>query len=114
MVPVLKKSTGKARIRVDLKRLNVAVKREQYTLPVTDEIIAKLSGATVFLSLDAASVFFPDSTASRQLQAHYLYHAVWQISLQEAPFRNNERSGNFPEKDDGDNAGARRGRDIYG
>ena len=66
MVPVLKKSTGKARICVDLKILNVAVKREQYTLPVTDEIIAKLSGATVFSSLDAASGFFqiplhPDS-----------------------------------------------------
>lgn len=66
MVPVLKKSTGKARICVDLKRLNEAVKREQYILPITDEIIAKLSGATVFSSLDAASGFFqiplhPDS-----------------------------------------------------
>lgn len=66
MVPVLKKSTGKARICVDLKRLNEAVKREQYILPTTDEITAKLSGATVFSSLDAASGFFqiplhPDS-----------------------------------------------------
>ena len=58
MVPVLKKSTGKARICVDLKRLNEAVKREQYILPTTDEITAKLSGATVFSSLDAASGFF--------------------------------------------------------
>ncbi|XP_034023466.1 uncharacterized protein K02A2.6-like [Thalassophryne amazonica] len=66
MVPVLKKNTGKARICVDLKRLNKAVKREQYILPTTDEIIAKLSGATVFTTLDAASGFFqiplhPDS-----------------------------------------------------
>ncbi|KAK9532899.1 hypothetical protein VZT92_010261 [Zoarces viviparus] len=38
MVPVLKKSTGKARICVDLKRLNEAVKREQYILPTIDEI----------------------------------------------------------------------------
>ncbi|KAK0145431.1 hypothetical protein N1851_015677 [Merluccius polli] len=84
MVPVLKKSTGKARICVDLKRLNEAVRREQYILPITDEIIAKLSGATVF-----SEWFFPNSTAPRQLQAHYLYHAVWQISLQEAPISDN-------------------------
>lgn len=66
MVPVLKRSTGKARICVDLKRLNEAVKREQYILPTTEEITAKLSGANIFLSLDAASGFFqiplhPDS-----------------------------------------------------
>uniref|UniRef100_A0A3B1ITQ0 Gypsy retrotransposon integrase-like protein 1 n=1 Tax=Astyanax mexicanus TaxID=7994 RepID=A0A3B1ITQ0_ASTMX len=66
MVPVLKKSTGKVRICVDLKKLNEAVKREQYLLPTTEEITAKLSGATVFSSLDAASGFFqiplhPDS-----------------------------------------------------
>lgn len=58
MVPVLKKNTGKAHICVDLKRLNEAVKREQYILPTTDEIITKLSGATVFSTLDAASGFF--------------------------------------------------------
>lgn len=43
---------------MDLKRLNEAVKREQYIMPTTDEITAKLSGATVFSSLDAASGFF--------------------------------------------------------
>lgn len=48
MVPVLKKSTGKVRICVDLKRLNQAVKREHYILPTTEEITAKLSGAKVF------------------------------------------------------------------
>ncbi|KAK9527224.1 hypothetical protein VZT92_015879 [Zoarces viviparus] len=58
MVPVLKKSTGRAHICVDLKRLNEAVKREQYILPTTDAITAKLSGATVFPSPDAASGFF--------------------------------------------------------
>lgn len=66
MVPVLKKNTAKARIIVDLKKLNELVKRELYILPTTDEIMAKLSGATVFSSLDAASGFWqiplhPDS-----------------------------------------------------
>lgn len=57
MVPVLKK-TGKVRICVDLKKLNEQVKRERFILPTPEEIIAKLSGATVFSSLDAASGFF--------------------------------------------------------
>ncbi len=65
MVPVLKKN-GKACICVDLKRLNEAVKRENFVLPTADEIIAKLSSANVFSSLDAASGFWqiplhPDS-----------------------------------------------------
>lgn len=66
MVPVSKENTDKARICVDLKRLNESVKRELYILPTVDEITAKLSGATVFSSLDAASGFWqiplhPDS-----------------------------------------------------
>lgn len=66
MVPVLKKNTAKARICVDLTKLNKSVKREHYILPTPDEITAKLSGATVFSSLDAASGFWqiplhPDS-----------------------------------------------------
>uniref|UniRef100_A0A8C7X6F1 ribonuclease H n=1 Tax=Oryzias sinensis TaxID=183150 RepID=A0A8C7X6F1_9TELE len=66
MVPVLKKHTGKARICVDLTKLNKSLKRERYILPTSDEITSKLSGATVFSSLDAASGFWqiplhPDS-----------------------------------------------------
>ncbi len=46
--------------------MNESVKRERYILPTSDEITAKLSGATVFSSLDAASGFWqiplhPDS-----------------------------------------------------
>ncbi|RXN17021.1 RNA-directed DNA polymerase-like protein [Labeo rohita] len=57
MVPV-PKPNGKVRICVDLKKLNEAVKRERYVLPTAEEIIAKLSSATVSLSLDAASGFW--------------------------------------------------------
>ena len=51
---------------MDLKRLNESVKREQYILPTSDEITAKLNCATVFSSLNAASGFWqiplhPDS-----------------------------------------------------
>lgn len=45
-------------ICVDLKRLTENIKREQFMLPTTDEILAKLTGAKVFTSLDAASGFW--------------------------------------------------------
>lgn len=66
MVPVEKRNTNRARICVDLTKLNKSVKRERYILPTSDEITSKLSGATVFSSLDAASGFWqiplhPDS-----------------------------------------------------
>lgn len=66
MVPVQKRNTNRARICVDLTKLNKSVKRERYILPTADEITSKLSGATVFSSLDAASGFWqiplhPDS-----------------------------------------------------
>lgn len=66
MVLVPKKNTARARICVDLTKLNKSVKREHYILPTSNEITAKLSGATVFSSLYAASGFWqiplhPDS-----------------------------------------------------
>ena len=68
MVPVAKKN-GDIRICVDLKRLNEAVIREKYVLPTLEDIISKLSGATVFSSLDAASGFWqiPLDNNSRKL-----------------------------------------------
>lgn len=57
MVPVIKRN-GSIRICVDLKQLNRAVVREKYVLPVLEDILPKLSGASVFSSLDAASGFW--------------------------------------------------------
>ena len=57
MVPVQKKN-GKIRICTDFKRLNEAVKRERYILPTMDDILHKLSGASVFSKLDATSGFW--------------------------------------------------------
>ena len=56
MVPVMK-PTGAVRICVALQKLNNNLKRERYQLPTTEETLAKLSGSTVFTSLDAASGF---------------------------------------------------------
>ena len=57
MVPVVKKS-GKVRLCVDLKKLNVSVRRERFILPTLEDLTSKLSGATVFSCLDAASGFY--------------------------------------------------------
>lgn len=57
MVPVPKKS-GAIRICVDLKKLNKAVRREHFTLPVLSDIAPKLAGSRYFTKLDAASGFW--------------------------------------------------------
>ena len=57
MVPVMKKN-GNVRICADLKKLNVAVKRERYPIPSLEELLAKLKGARYFSKLDATSGFY--------------------------------------------------------
>ena len=68
MVAVPKKS-GDVRICVDLKPLNESVLREIHPLPKVDDVLAQLSGATVFSKLDANSGFWqiPLDLSSRHL-----------------------------------------------
>lgn len=68
MVPVIKKNK-KPRICVDLTKLNKAVKRERFILPNLEDIAPKLSGATVFSTMDASSGFWqiPLDESSRKL-----------------------------------------------
>ena len=51
MVPVVKKN-GTVRICVDLKKLNIAVRREHLMLPSLDDSSPKLAHSKVFSSLD--------------------------------------------------------------
>lgn len=57
IVPVPKKD-GSVRICADLKKLNLAVERERYVLPTLEDVIHKLSGATMFSTLDASSGYW--------------------------------------------------------
>jgi len=57
MVVVQKKSGG-VQICVDLKPLNQNVLREAHPMPHVDDILAQLSGVTVFSKLDACSGFW--------------------------------------------------------
>ena len=46
------KPSGKIRLCVDYTKLNESVRRENFPLPTTDELLAQLDGATVFTKLD--------------------------------------------------------------
>ena len=46
------------RICTDYKKLNVAIKREQYVLPTVEDILHKLKGSAIFTKLDATSGFW--------------------------------------------------------
>ena len=66
---VVQKKSGAVRICVDLKPLNTSVLREIHPIPRVDEVLAQLTGATVFSKLDANCGFWqiPLAPESRHL-----------------------------------------------
>jgi transposase InsO family protein len=56
-IVVVPKRSGDIRLCVDLSRLNEAVLREQHTLPDIGQMLASLTGATIFSKLDCNSGF---------------------------------------------------------
>jgi hypothetical protein len=83
LVPV-KKKNNKIRICVDFKKLNQSLKRPHLMLPNLEDIAPKLSGATVFSTLDVSQGFFqvplhPDSallTTFMTPYGHYCFQRV--------------------------------------
>ena len=55
---VLPKPSGKVRIYVDLTKLNESIHRERHPLPMVNQVLAQLSGATIFSKLDANPGFW--------------------------------------------------------
>ena len=51
------KANGKVRLCIDFTKLNESVRRENFPLPTTDQLLAQLDGATVFTKLDCNSGF---------------------------------------------------------
>ncbi len=66
---VVVKPSGNVRICADLQKLNKSVCRERFTIPTVDDILTKLSGATVFSTLDASSGYWqlPLDESSKKL-----------------------------------------------
>ena len=52
------KKSGGVRICVHLKPLNLCIQKETHSLPKVDDVLAQLSGATVFSKLDANKAFW--------------------------------------------------------
>lgn len=57
-IVVVPKPNNKVRVCVDLTKLNESVRRENFPLPSTDELLAQLDGAQVFSKLDCNSGFY--------------------------------------------------------
>ena len=55
---IVPKKNGKVRICMDLKHLNESVLREVHPLPKVDKRLAQMSGAKMFLKLNANSGFW--------------------------------------------------------
>ena len=51
------KPNGKVRLCIDFTKLKESVRRENFPLPTTDQLLAQLDGATVFTKLDCNSGF---------------------------------------------------------
>lgn len=56
MVPVLKDS-GDVRLCIDMRRANAAVLREAHPLPLVDELLGSVDGATVFSKVDIKDAY---------------------------------------------------------
>ena len=76
---VVPKKTGAVRICVDLKPLNESVLREVHPIPKVDEILGKLSGATIFSKLDANSGFWQIPLSE---DSNHIYCTLWPILFQ--------------------------------
>ena len=85
MVVVPKKS-GKVRICVDLKPLNKGVMREIHPIPKVDDILAQLTGATVFSKLDANSGFWQIPLAKKSRLLTTFITPFGRYSFNKLPF----------------------------
>ena len=57
-IVIVEKSNGDIRLSLDPKDLNCAVKCEFSQMPTAEEIISRMSGATVFSKLDATAGYW--------------------------------------------------------
>ena len=86
MVPVTKKSC-KVRLCVDLKKLNLSVKRERYVLPTLKDVTFKFSGASVFFSLHAMSGFYQIPLEEESCELTTFITPFGRYSFRRLPFR---------------------------
>lgn len=83
MIVVPQGSGDEVRICLDMRRANLAIKRENYPLPVIDDFLPHMNGAKYFSKLDIRNA---SGTGSR-IQAYYnIYHQARLIPFQAFKF----------------------------
>ena len=80
-IVVVPKHSGAVRICFDLKPLNESVLREVHPIPTVDDTLAQLSGASVFIKLDANSGFWQIPLAKSLYFLLLLLHHLVDIVL---------------------------------
>lgn len=80
-IVIIKKKDGNVRICLDHRKLNAAVIRQHYHIPVPEELFARLSGSTVFSVLDAKSAFWQLALDEHWLILVRIRHAVGKIQV---------------------------------
>ena len=83
---VVPKQNGKVRICVDLTKLNENVCRERHPLPAIEQILAQLSGATVFSILDANSGFWQIPLSDQSARLTTFISPYGQFCFRRLPF----------------------------
>ena len=72
----IKKPNGGLRLYINYRKLNQLTRKDQYPLPLMDEIFARLSKAKIFTKLDIRQVFYriridPDSEELTSFRTRY-------------------------------------------
>ena len=70
---IVEKPNGSLGICLDPKDLNAAIKRHHYTMPTTEDIISRMSGAKFLTKLDASNAYWQlqvDKASSNLLTFH--------------------------------------------
>ena len=90
---------GTVRICVDLKKLNIAVRREHLMVSSLDDIAPKLAYSKVFSTLDATMQWILANPARREQPADDdIYHTFWALRIPLTAFRHFVSAWNIPEE----------------
>ena len=81
---IVEKEDGSLRLCLDSRELNKAIKRENFQIPIVEDVTCRLSGKKLFTftMIDLKEVPLASSFVWRECLSHYLQHAVWKIYLQ--------------------------------
>ncbi|GFV12620.1 retrovirus-related Pol polyprotein from transposon opus [Trichonephila clavipes] len=80
-VVVVKKKDGKSRVCIDYRRLNCKLIKDNYILPLIDDILDSLQNAKIFTTLDLKNGFFQVAVneSSRKFASFVTHNGQYQF-----------------------------------